>query len=83
MCAPKLMRDGVRLSANVFLPSENVKCCERNARKRARQTRPSAPPLETLACHRWRRRFRLRIENISSFLASGISIHWRISETVY
>src|SRR5260370_21838127 len=34
-----------------------VRGCERNARKRARQTKPSAPPVQAWGLSWWRRRF--------------------------
>src|SRR5260370_14157325 len=42
--------------------------CERNARKRARQTKPSAPPVQARDLSWWRRRFRLRIAILSQLL---------------
>src|SRR5260370_41352598 len=39
--------------------------CERNVRKRARQTKPSAPPVQARDLFWWRRRFCLRIANLS------------------
>jgi len=42
-----------------------VRICEKTARRRARQTRPYAPPLKTHRLAPWRRRFRPRARIIS------------------
>src|SRR6185295_4129547 len=42
-------------------PSRKKEQSKRNARKRARQTKPPAPPLQTHDLFWWRRRFRLRV----------------------
>src|SRR5437762_13482148 len=48
--------------------NRSLRRCERIARARARQAEPPAPPRQTLAFSRWRRRFRLRIDISSRLL---------------
>jgi hypothetical protein len=49
----------------------SVRSCEKIARKRARQTEPSAPPLQASHLLRWRRRFRLRSVILSRLLSES------------
>src|SRR5437763_1053336 len=60
--------DGKSRRFNEAIRATSVRRCERIARARARQAEPPAPPRQTLAFSRWRRRFRLRIDIFSRLL---------------
>src|SRR5437762_4585178 len=60
--------DGKSRRSNEAIRATTVRRCERIARARARQAEPPAPPRQTLAFSRWRRRFRLRIDIFSRLL---------------
>src|SRR5260370_21139106 len=66
---------GARLVALTAFPKgRSLRSCERNARKRARQTQPSAPPVQARDLSWWRGRFRLRIAILSQLLTVAAPI---------